>query len=626
MTPRANLSSSRIHSSSAASRSWPAALVACSLAVGLLVGMAGCSERVLRAQSPEDEADKKLENEIKLIGDVAVPFGMQPMEVEAVGLVTGLDGTGSDPEPGPNRAVLLSEMQTRGIKNPNQVLADPSTALVLVRAVLRPGLQKGDTFDVEVRIPSRDKTASLRGGYLLLVKLKENAVLGGEIRTGHLVATAEGPVMVDPGADSDKDAVILGRGRVLGGGRALKSRPLALVLQPGSKSVRVSAQVQASVDARFHRFVQGNKVGVATAKTDEYVELGVNPRYKSNIPRYLQVVRAVPLRESSQDRSLRIKLLEKQLLDPFTAARAAVRLEAIGHEGIPILKKGLTSEDPEVRFYSAESLAYLDQSQSVPVLAEAARDEPAFRVFALTALSALDDSASYEALRELLDSNSAETRYGAFRALWAMDEQDHFVRGELLGGQFSYHVLDSSGPPMVHATRGFRPEIVLFSQEIRLTTPLLIDAGNLLVQSEGGETIRVSRFASGKPDQMRDVSNKVDDVIRAVVEVGGNYPDVVQILQKAAQKKVLGSRFEVDALPEARSYDRKIETAEGKPGDGEKSSGFTVSNPLPNLFPKKESLGGRDESGPSTRETPIPEEETPGFGTKFKRWFGKKES
>lgn len=615
MMPRAILSSSRFSRFGAM----------CTLSCALLT-LAGCSERVLRAQSPEDEADKKIESETKLVGDVAVPFGMQPMEVEAVGLVTGLDGTGSDPEPGPYRAVLLAEMQTRGIKNPNQVLSDPSTALVLVRAVLRPGLQKGDTFDVEVRIPSRDKTTSLRGGYLLLTKLREHAVLGGEIRTGHLLGTAEGPVMVDPGADSDKDAVILGRGRVLGGGRALKSRPLALVLQPGSKSVRTSSQVGAAVDGRFHRFVQGNKVGVATPKTDEYIELAVNPRYKSNIPRYIQAVRAVPLRESALERSNRLKLLEKQLLDPFTTARAALRLEAIGNEGLPILKKGLTSDDPEVRFYSAEALAYLDQSAAVDVLEIAAREEPAFRVFALTALSSLDDSSSYEALRDLLDSPSAETRYGAFRALWAMDEKDHFVRGEILGGQFSYHVLETSGPAMVHATRGFRPEIVLYGQETRLQTPFLLDAGNLLVQSEGGETVRVSRFATGQPDQTRDVSNRVDEVIRTIVDVGGNYPDVVQILQKAAQKKVLGARFEVDALPEAQAYDRKTDTAEAKTGEEAEGSHFNVSNPIPNLFPKKATMGGDED--PKVRESAPKEEEeeSPGFGTKVKRWFGKKEA
>ena len=39
------------------------------------------------------------------------------------------------------------------------------------------------------------------------------------------------------------------------------------------------------------------------------------------------------------------------------------RLEAIGNEeAIEILKQGIAEDDPEVRFYSAEALAYLDNS------------------------------------------------------------------------------------------------------------------------------------------------------------------------------------------------------------------------------------------------------------------------
>ena len=49
---------------------------------------------------------------------------------------------------------------------------------------------------------------------------------------------------------------------------------------------------------------------------------------------------------------------------------------------------------------------------------------PAFRAFALAALSAMDDMAAYDALDQLLEVPSAETRYGAFRALWAMNPQD----------------------------------------------------------------------------------------------------------------------------------------------------------------------------------------------------------
>ena len=70
-------------------------------------------------------------------------------------LVTGLDNTGEDPAPSPQRAALLHELQTIGVQNPNQLLASPSTAMVMVRGFLPPGVQKGDKFDLEVEVPSQ---------------------------------------------------------------------------------------------------------------------------------------------------------------------------------------------------------------------------------------------------------------------------------------------------------------------------------------------------------------------------------------------------------------------------------------------------------------------------------------
>ena len=47
------------------------------------------------------------------------------------------------------------------------------------------------------------------------------------------------------------------------------------------------------------------------------------------------------------------------------------------------------------------------------------------------------------------------------------------------------------------------------------------------------------------------MSTSVDEVIRAIVALGGTYPDVVQALQQAKTDGALVSRFEVDALPES---------------------------------------------------------------------------
>jgi hypothetical protein len=281
----------------------------------------------------------------------------------------------------------------------------------------------------------------------------------------------------------------------------------------------------------------------------------------------------------------RIAELKRRLLDPVTSAEAALELEALGSEAAEALIEGVRAKDPEVRFYAAEALAYLDRREAAQPLGQAARRQPAFRVFALTALSAMEEYGAYEQLRELLAERSAETRYGAFRALWAMNPGDPLVVGERLGGQFSYHVLDAGGPPMIHATRSRRPEIVLFGQNQRFLTPLAVNAGNqVMVTSRGRGEITVSKFSVDEADQKRVVSTEVDEVIRAIVELGGTYPDVVQALQEAEAARALPSRFAVDALPTAgRAYDRVAEHDDEQDESGR--SGRLAGNPLPELLP-----------------------------------------
>lgn len=554
------------------------------LLAGLLAGLWGCNSLALRSQSPEDAA-AEVESSVRLVGDLAKPYGASFIKVESVALATRLAGTGENPAPSPQRAALLREMQTLGVPKPSQVLASPDTALILVHGFIPPGADKGDQIDLEVQVPARSETSSLRGGWLMESRLREMAVLGNQIHDGYQWAVGTGPILVEPGTKAGQNRGALQRGRVLGGGTVTKSRSLGLVLSSDEKSVRRSAQIGAALNKRFHTFAHGTQTGVATPKTDEFVELLLHPRYKDNISRYLRVVRSVPLGETPSEQTQRLKLLRSQLLDPLTAATAALRLEAIGKPAIDTLLAGLESADPEVRFYAAEALAYLDERRACEPLAEAARNEPAFRAYALAALSAMDDPLAADQLRGLLDATSAETRYGAFCSLWAMNAQDPLVRGENLGGQFSYHVLPSAGPPMVHVARTRRAEVVLFGADQRLATPLALEAGkSILVTAGETETVVVSRFSPDQPDQKRQVSNKLDEVLRAVVDLGGTYPDVVEMLEQARSSRALRSRFEVDALPlGGRDYARG-ETSESVSATEPPPSRFEVANPLPELF------------------------------------------
>ncbi len=521
------------------------------LCVSLSCLAAGCAGPAIRSQSPEVEALINLEADTKLVGDYATPWGTAPQRIERAALITGLPGTGSDPPPGLQRQSLMADMQSRGVVEPNKLLSSPSTALVWVHGYLPPGVQKGDRFDIHVEVPPDNDTSSIANGWLMETRLAEMAVLGNRVRDGHVLGIAEGPLLVDPVAMGTLDSKAKLRARVPGGGVSLTSRSIGLILAPEHRSVALSKRLGDSINKRFHAVIKGSKRGVATPKTDRFVELEVPPVYKQNLGRYIRVVRAVAVVEPPAGRHARLELLDRQLADPVTAPSAALRLEAIGKEAIPTLRKGLESKDAEVRFAAAEALAYLGESVAASHLAEAAGSLRSARPAAIAALGVLDDANGIDALQGLLSSVSAETRYGAFYALWQMDSSAPLIRGEKLGDACSLHVLDVEGPPLVHITRSRRPELVLFGVEHPLTDGLRAEAGpSIVVVVESGRA-NVNCFVAGQPDQKLDVPARVDAVVRAIVQLGGTYPDAVQFLQQASSSRHLDSRLAFDALPSA---------------------------------------------------------------------------
>ena len=545
--------------------SWIVVCVCCGCAA-----LVGCAGPAIRSQSPEVEALAAIEADTQLVGDYAAAWGLGVQRIERAALVTGLAGTGSDPAPGPQRQMLLSDMQERGVVEPNTLLAAPSTSLTWVHGFLPPGIRKGDRFDIFVEVPADSETTSLAGGWLMETRLSELAVLGNAVREGRVLGLAEGPLLVDPVTNGTLDSVSRLRARVPGGGVALTTRNLGLIIAPEHRSVTMSKRLGDSINRRFHAVVRGTKRGAATPKTDRYIELQIPAIYRYNLARYVRVVRCVAVLEPPGGRHARLELLARQLADPVTAPAAALRLEAIGKEAIPTLRTALESKDAEIRFAAAEALAYLGETVAAEHLAAAAATMRSARPAALAALSVLDDANGIDALQSLLASPSAETRYGAFRGLWRMDSQMPLVKGERLGDACSLHVLDVKGPPLIHATRSTRPEFVFFGTEHPLADGLRAEAGRSIVVIVEGTTAIVIRFTPGQSDQEAEVRAQADAVVRTIIEMGGSYPDAVQFLQQATAGRGLTSRLAFDALPdefdgrqsiheEASGHDRDID-------------------------------------------------------------------
>ena len=268
-------------------------------------------------------------------------------------------------------------MQSHEVSQPQTLLEDPANSLVVVRGWLPPGVQKGDPFDIEVVVPPKSKTTSLRGGYLLRSRLREMAVMDNAVRSGHVVGLAQGSVVVDSVFEGTSDEVLETRGGVLGGGQSQTTRPLGIAIR-GDATVRQSALIGTAINERFQKSDRSGQNGVARPMRDNYIEIAMHPRYKNNVTRYMRVIRAIALRETPGERLMRIESLDAACWIPCPRPEPRCNWRRLAKTP-RILLKGLASSDPEVRFYSAEALAYLDREEAAAVLAWAAENESAMR-------------------------------------------------------------------------------------------------------------------------------------------------------------------------------------------------------------------------------------------------------
>ena len=441
------------------------------------------------------------------------------IKVQGVGLMDRLDGTGEDPPASPYRTMLLEDIRKHEFEEPQTLLRSANTAIVIVTAKIPPIVKKGDRVDVEIILPDGSESTSLAGGWLMPCYLSEHALLGGQVRDGKDIAIALGPILIDALGEKDPSPIAMKRGTIPGGAIYTgDDRQLSVAIRSDYRTVRMSTQIAQRIGRRFHDYDDhGIQRPLAEAKSHAHLELLVHERYRENYSRYLQVIRHIRLSESPVEKHLRLQQLTDQVSFGPTAARAALELEAIGTDGIPILKEGLKSPDLEARFYSGEALAYLGNSDGVDALYEAADTAPAFRIFALSALAVLDDGRAADALRRLMDHDSIETRYGAFRSLLAAAPYDPHIEGIEMEGNFVLHPVESTAEPLIHVTRQRQPQVVVFDTEQRFTAPMFVRAGrHLLIQASPlGDEVTVKRIAAGEKMQTRTVSTRVIDVIKA---------------------------------------------------------------------------------------------------------------
>ena len=558
----------------------------------VFLGAAGCAQIQPRGHSADDLEAKFDLKDVLTVGDVTEVANAGPLQVSGVGLVVGLDGTGGGTPPGEFRTMLEQQLAKQGERNAKRELDSPDNAMVLVTALIPPGARKGDPLDIQVTLPPGSRVTSLRGGVLKECVLRNHETTGNlqpaaqggnKLLAGHVLARAHGPLLVGFGPDNEEGGR-LRQARIWDGGCALIDRPFYLVLKNDQKFARIANAIAQEINRHFpddacrqqeivrqrrllmlnavtneindkgpdkYRLPTLGKGETARAVTKEMIYLQLPPAYRLNAERYLLVSRLVPLREAPEGKGRYREHLREMLLDPAYTVRAALRLEALGKESIPILKEGLGSRHTLVRFAAAEALAYLNCGAGGDELARLAQQYEVLRAYSLMALASMDAAVSYLRLSELLASPDAEVRYGAFRALRLLDSGASAVQGELLAESFWLHKVVPTAPPLVHACTTQRAEVVLFGEPARLVAPFRVLAGEFTVTAApGDDRCTVGRFVlNPKSVERRQCSFRLEDILRTVAELGGQYPDVIEILRQVDHRGCMTAKVRFDASP-----------------------------------------------------------------------------
>jgi hypothetical protein len=558
------------------------------LFAGALFGLAGCLHTQQARLQSEEVTDRERYADVKTVGDLTTVGNVVPIKVAGVSLVEGLEGTGGDSPPSTHRTMLLEDLRKEGVPHPQRLLASPDHALVLVYGLIPPGARAGDKIDIRVKLPKGSRATSLRGGRLRPCKLRNYSTTSNlsshypgptSLLMGHPLVRAEGKILVGLGAGEETQGQK--SGRIWAGGTCRIDHPFSLLLNPDQQYGRVANAIAIRVNETFQgSFRAAPEEQVALARDNLAVGLRVPSAYRFNLPRYLRVVRFIPLaRQAAQARAGKgkptyVERLEEDLNDPARCVIAALRLEALGEKSKPILKAGLAEgKDPLVRFASAEALAYLGSPSAADTLARSVAEHPEYRAFALTALASLDEAVSQEKLITLMTTSADdETRYGAFRALRALNGRHPALHGEILNGSFSLHEVAPATPAMVHISTTRRAEIVLFGPPAEVRPPLTFAAGEFTVTAGKGDgECLVSRFFRNGEPVRRQCSLRVADILRTMAALGGTYPEAVSLLEQAKGSGALTARVETNRLPQATTvYDLvRLGRQHKKEGGGE---------------------------------------------------------
>ncbi len=558
---------------------------------GLLAGailasalLAGCGDMNLenpfrkRETPPEPQPETTQRGDSVTRGIVAEKIYLGdagPMRLRGFGVVIGLGENGSNDAPAAvrdylieylNREMAAEQSSARGPRppNPEQLLDQPDSAIVLVDAQVPAGVRRGDRFDVHVEALGPG-TRSLQGGVLLPAELKvfSTSSTAQGIISSRTLARASGPVFVNPFSESG--SADRRRGLVLSGGRSLGDRPLRLLLtQPSSSMAR---QIERRINERF-----GHTPPVAEAISQGLVLVKTPPAYADEPAHFIELVTHVYLENAAAAIERKLRALNESLGgDTARLARISLIWEAIGKPAIPALQALYSHERAAVRFYAARAGLALKDSSAIPILAKIAGD--ASDPQQLQAVRALGDAplgGVAENLAPLLDSTDQQVCVAAYEAL--RKHQSSAIRTlefpDPLDPKLPSLTLDlvtRNHHPLIYVRRTHAPRVAVFGKNVGIIPPVFYSHpdGAVTVNAEENakEVTLWRRTPSGKTSDKLRVPPVAAALIAALADLplsergrgyrglGMHYSYVVQVLDALCRDGSVPARLVLEQTP-----------------------------------------------------------------------------
>jgi hypothetical protein len=501
------------------------------------------------------------------VGEVARVAGRELVPVQGLGLVTGLDGTGTTVMPPGVRAQILEIMRKNHVPEPEKILAGPENAVVVATGMLPPGCTEGEEFDLEVRAVPNTETTSLEGGHLLACELYKVSSERGADMGAEAIAIGRGPVFVSPFPPEKaaaKATVDMRVGRVLAGGQALKPRMFRLALL--TPSVRTAEQITRLVNARFPDAVK-------TTKDPGRLDLAVPKPYADDKDHFLDLVGSLYVRETPDARDQRMALLVESLKEVKDADRIALGLETFGGAVLPKLKPLVDDPSEVVRFNVGRILARLQDAEAVHVLEPLALDEKSeFQEAAVKALGELTSGNGLGVLGRTLDAKNNRVRIAAWKAMMRLSPQA-FSR-TLFHEKFLMTVVQTHGDPFIYFSRTEKPHVAVFG-DVRVKPPVIVETRRVMASAVAGSETLVLMSRRHGADLKVESSLEVKAAIEKMAAPFGldknplpqglnlGYSDVVGIVSEMAKKGALTGPIVLQPLeyeaPTRRPPSRPVE-------------------------------------------------------------------